>query len=125
MKTFEVNTMDPFVRGFNELLMDNHLNDIEIQNLKGITRIFDKQVKSRMDVQLGFLIGYSYAKLVMQFLILKNRLPTKEDIEGFFGLMKKRHPEIISALKEVSVAKIADKDEMLVPIKEIDVDPLE
>ena len=105
--------------------MDNHLDDVEIQNLKGITRIFDKQVKSRMDVQIGFLIGYSYAKLVMQFLILKNRLPTKEETEGFFDLMKKRHPEILSALKGVSIAKIADKDEKVVSIEEIDVDPLE
>lgn len=124
-KTFGVNAMDPFVRGFNELLMDNHLDDMEIQNLKGITRIFDKQVKSRMDVQLGFLIGYSYAKLIMQFLILKNRLPKKEEIEGFFDLMKKRHPEILSALRNVNVAKISDKDEKVVPIEEIDIDPLE
>lgn len=114
--------MDPFVRGFNELLMDAHLDEIEIKNLKGITRVFNKQIKSRMDAQLGFLIGYSYAKLVMQFLILRNRLPDKEDTEGFFDLMKKRHPEIESALKRVMAAEIVEKDEKVVSIDDLDVE---
>lgn len=114
--------MDPFVRGFNELLMDAHLDEIEIKNLKGITRVFDKQIKSRADAQLGFLIGYSYAKLVMQFLILRNGLPDKRDTEGFFDLMKKRLPEIESALKRGRVAEIVDKDEKVVSIDDLDVE---
>lgn len=114
--------MDPFVRGFNELLMDAHLDEIEIKNVKGITRVFDKQIKSRIDAQLGFLIGYTYAKLVMQFLILRNRLPDKGETEEFFNLMKKRYPEILSALKRGRVAEIMDRDDKVVSIDDLDVD---
>jgi hypothetical protein len=102
--------------------MDAHLDSIEIKNLKGITRVFDKQIKSRADAQLGFLIGYSYAKLVMQFLILRNGLPDKRDTEGFFDLMKKRLPEIELALKRVRVAEIVDKEEKVVSIDDLDVE---
>ena len=112
--------MDPFVRGFNELLMDAHLDEIEIKNLKGITKVFDKQIKSRMDAQLGFLIGYTYAKLIMQFLILRNRLPDKMETEEFFNLMKKRHSEIESALKRGKVAEIIERDEKVVSIDDLD-----
>lgn len=102
--------------------MDAHLDEIEIKNLKGITKVFDKQIKSRMDAQLGFLLGYTYAKLIMQFLILRNRLPDKMETEEFFNLMKKRHPEIESALKRGKVAEIMDKDEKVVSIDELDVE---
>ena len=115
--------MDPFLRGFNEHLMDTNLEETEIQNLKGITRIFDKEIKSRIDAQLGFFLGYSYAKLVMQFLILKNRLPTKEETEGFFDLMKRRHPEVIATLKNVKTAKIMEREEKVVSIEELDIEP--
>ena len=118
-----VAAMDPFLRGFNEHLMDTNLEDAEIQNLKGITRIFDKEIKSRMDAQLGFFLGYSYAKLVMQFLILKNRLPTKEETEGFFDLMKRRYPEVVATLKNVKTAKIKEREEKVVSIDELDVEP--
>ena len=118
-----VAAMDPFLRGFNEHLMDTNLEDAEIQNLKGITRIFDKEIKSRIDAQLGFFLGYSYAKLVMQFLILKNRLPTKEETEGFFDLMKRRYPEVVATLKNVKTAKIKEREEKVVSIDELDVEP--
>jgi hypothetical protein len=117
--------MDPFLRGFNEHLMDTNLEEMEIQNLKGITRLFDKEIKSRRDAQLGFFIGYSYAKLVMQFLILKNRLPTKDETVGFFDLMKRRTPEIILTLKNVQTAEILEKNEKLVAIEELDIEPVD
>ena len=117
--------MDPFLRGFNEHLMDTNLEETEIQNLKGITRIFDKEIKSRVDAQLGFFLGYSYAKLVMQFLILKNRLPTKEETEGFFDLMKRRYPEVVATLKNVKTAKIKEREEKVVSIEELDVKPVD
>jgi len=117
--------MDPFLRGFNEHLMDTNLDDMEIQNFKGITRIFDKEIKSRVDAQFGFFLGYSYAKLVMQFLILKNRLPTKDETVGFFDLMKRRSPEIVSTLKSVKVAKILEKNEKVVVIEELDIEPVD
>jgi hypothetical protein len=118
-----VAAMDPFLRGFNEHLMDTNLEETEIQNLKGITRIFDKEIKSRIDAQLGFFLGYSYAKLVMQFLILKNRLPTKEETEGFFDLMKRRYPEVVATLKSVKTAKIVEREEKVVSIEELDIEP--
>jgi len=105
--------------------MDTNLDEMEIQNLKGITRIFDKEIKSRQDAQLGFFIGYSYAKLVMQFLILKNRLPTKDETVGFFTLMKRRSAEIISTLKNVQAAEILEKNEKLVAIEELDIEPVD
>lgn len=117
--------MDPFLRGFNEHLMDTNLDEMEIQNFKGITRIFDKEIKSRVDAQFGFFLGYSYAKLVMQFLILKNRLPTKDETVGFFDLMKRRSPEIISTLKKVKVAEILEKNEKVVVIEELDIEPVD
>lgn len=118
-----VAAMDPFLRGFNEHLMDTNLEETEIQNLKGITRIFDKEIKSRVDAQLGFFLGYSYAKLVMQFLILQNRLPTKEETEGFFDLMKRRYPEVVATLKKVKTAKIVEREEKVVSIEELDIEP--
>jgi hypothetical protein len=120
--TWGIDELDPFVRGFNELLMDAHLDEIEIKNVKGITRVFDKQIKSRIDAQIGFLIGYTYAKLVMQFLILRNRLPDKGETEEFFNLMKKRYPEILSALKRGKVAEIMDRDDKVISIDDLDVD---
>jgi len=120
-----VETVDPFLRGFNEQMMDTNLDESEIQNLKAITRIFDKQIKSRMDAQLGFFLGYSYAKLIMQFLILKNRLPSKEETQDFFDLMKRRYPEIASALKDVKAAKMMEREEKVVSVKDLDVKPLD
>ena len=120
-----VAAMDPFLRGFNEHLMDTNLEETEIQNMKGITRIFDKEIKSRVDAQLGFFLGYSYAKLVMQFLILKNRLPTKEETEGFFDLMKRRYPEVVATLKNVKTAKIKEREEKVVSIEELDIEPVD
>jgi hypothetical protein len=104
--------------------MDTNLEEFEIQNLKGITAIFGKEIKSKLDGQLGFFLGYSYAKLIMQFLILKNRLPTKEETEGFFDLMKRRYPEIVSILKNVRVAKIKELEQKVVSFEDIDIEPL-
>lgn len=120
-----MSSLDPFLRGFNEHLMDTNLEELEIQNLKGITAIFGKEIKSKLDGQLGFLLGYSYAKLLMQFLLLKNRLPTKEETEGFFELMKRRYPEIVSVLKNVRVAKIKEMEEKVVSFEELDLEPLD
>ena len=67
-----VDEVDLFLRGFNESLMDTNLSETEIQNLKGITALFSKGIKSKLDAQFGFILGFSYAKFLMQFLILKN-----------------------------------------------------
>jgi hypothetical protein len=112
------NAVDPLLRGFNENLMDTNLSEIEIQNLKGITAIFSREIKSKLDAQFGFILGYSYAKFNIQFLILKNRLPTKEETTEFFELIKRRQPEIVSILREVKVADIVERNEAVAPIEE-------
>ncbi len=114
--------MDPFLRGFNENLMDTNLSESEIQNLKGITAIFSKGIKSKLDAQFGFILGFSYAKFNMQFLILKNRLPTKEETKGFFELIKRRHPEINSILRDVRVADIVERNEVIESFEEFEVE---
>lgn len=111
--------MDPFLRGFNESLMDTNLSETEVQNLKGITAIFSKEIKSKLDAQFGFILGFSYAKFLMQFLILKNRMPTKE----FFELLKRSHPEIVSILRDVRVAEIVERDESVASFSEVEDEP--
>ncbi len=116
--------MDPFLRGFNESLMDTNLSEMEIQNLKGITAVFSKEIKSKLDSQFGFILGFSYAKFLMQFLILKNSLPTKEETKEFFELLKRRHTEIASILRDVRVAEIVERNESVASFEEIDVEPV-
>ena len=115
--------MDPFLRGFNESLMDTNLSEIEIQNLKGITAIFSQGIKSKLDAQFGFILGFSYAKFIMQFLILKNSLPTKEETKEFFELIKRRHPEIVSILRDVRVADIVERNESVASFLELEAEP--
>ena len=104
--------------------MDTNLSETEIQNLKGITAIFGKEIKSKLDAQFGFILGFAYAKFTMQFLILKNRLPSKEETVGFFELIRRRHPEIASILRNVRVADIAERDEAVPIFDELEVDPV-
>jgi hypothetical protein len=116
--------LDPFLRGFNESLMDTNLSEMEIQNLKGITAIFSKEIKSKLDAQFGFILGFSYAKFLMQFLVLKNGMPTKQETKEFFDLLKRRHTEIISILRDVRVANIVERNESVASFEEIDVEPV-
>ena len=116
--------MDPFLRGFNESLMDTNLSETEVQNLKGITAIFSKEIKSKLDAQFGFILGFSYARFLMQFLILKNTMPTKEETNDFFGLLKRRHPEIVSILRDVKVADIVERNESVASFEELEVEPV-
>ena len=115
--------LDPFLRGFNESLMDTNLSEIEIQNLKGITAIFSKGIKSKLDAQFGFILGFSYAKFLMQFLILKNGMPTKEETKEFFELIRRRHPEIVSILRDVKVADIVERNESVASFGEPEEEP--
>ena len=115
--------MDPFLRGFNESLMDTNLSEIEVQNLKGITAVFSKEIKSKLDAQFGFILGFSYAKFLMQFLILKNGMPTKEETKEFFELIRRRHPEIVSILRDVKVADIVERNESVASFGEPEEEP--
>ena len=115
--------MDPFLRGFNESLMDTNLSEIEVRNLKGITAIFSKEIKSKLDAQFGFILGFSYAKFLMQFLILKNGMPTKEETKEFFELIRRRHPEIVSILRDVKVANIVERNESVASFEEHEGEP--
>ena len=102
--------------------MDTNLSEREIQNLKGITAIFSKGIKSKLDAQFGFILGFSYAKFIMQFLVLKNSLPTKEETMEFFELLRRRHPEIVSILRDVRVAEIVERDESVASFEEFEVE---
>jgi hypothetical protein len=104
--------------------MDTNLSEKEIRNLKGITAIFGKEIKSKLDGQFGFILGFSYAKFLMQFLILKNGMPTKEETKEFFELLKRRHTEIVSILKDVKVADIVERNESVASFEEIEAEPL-
>ncbi len=115
--------LDPFLRGFNESLMDTNLSEIEVQNLKGITAVFSKEIKSKLDAQFGFILGFSYAKFLMQFLILKNGMPTKEETKEFFELIRRRHPEIVSILRDVKVADIVERNESVASFGEPEEEP--
>lgn len=84
--------LDPFLRGFNESLMDTNLSETEVQNLKGITAIFGKEIKSKLDAQFGFILGFSYAKFLMQFLILKNRMPNQRGDQGVLRASEEASP---------------------------------
>ena len=115
--------MDPFLRGFNESLMDTTLSEKEVQNMKGITAIFGREIKSKLDGQLGFILGFSYAKFLMQFLILKNRMPSKDETKEFFELIKRRHSEIEKMLRDVKVADIAERDDSVASFLEFEEEP--
>jgi hypothetical protein len=104
--------------------MDTNLSEMEIQNLKGITAVFSKEIKSKLDGQFGFILGFSYAKFLMQFLILKNSMPTKEETKEFFELLRRRHTEIVSILRDGRIADIVERNESVASFEEIDVEPV-
>jgi hypothetical protein len=112
----------PFLRGFLENYIDSHLAEAEVQNMKGIVDIFGLGVKSRLDAHIGFFLGCSYMELLLQFLILNNRLPNKEEMLMVFNLMKRRLPEIIREIKNVKGSSIKDTDEAVVSFAEVEVE---
>lgn len=115
--------MDPLLRGFAEQFVDNHLQESQIQNLKGIVNIFRLGIKSKTDAEIGFFLGYSHAELMMQFLIMRDRLPDKEETTEFFNILKRRFPEIIQQVKKIKKSEIMDRDEGVLDISEVDVEP--
>ena len=117
--------MDPFLRGFIEQIIDVNLGEEELQNMKAIVEIFQGGVKSKLDAHLGFLIGYSYAELMMQFMIIRNRPPNREETEQFFNLMKRRFPEMLNEIKKAKKSGLMEREDEAVPVPELDVEPLE
>ena len=117
--------MDPFLRGFTEQLVDLHLEEKEIKNMRGIVEIFGLIVKSKLDAQLGFFLGCSYTEFLMQFLVMRSRLPNKEETLQFFSLLKRRFPEILNEIKKVKKSEIKESDEEVTPISEVEVEPLQ
>ena len=116
--------MDPFLRGFSEQFMDIHLEEKEIQNIKGIINIFKGGIKSNLDAEIGFLLGYAYAELLMQFLILKNRLPNKDESSEYYTIMKRRFPEIIQQIKKQKKSELLDRDDVVINVSEVDVEQM-
>ena len=117
--------MDPFLRGFCEHYIDAHLEETEIQNIKGIIDIFGLSIKSKLDANLGFFLGYSYAQLLMQFLLLNNRLSNKDETIQFFNLMKRRFPEILREIKKTKKSEIKELDDKVTNITDIEVEPIQ
>ena len=117
--------MDPFLRGFTEQIIDIHLEDKELRNMKAIVDVFGMRVKSRLDANVGFFLGYSYAELLMQFLIIRNRTPNKEETKQFLELLKRRFPEILNEIKKTKKPELREREDEVVPIDEIEVEPLE
>jgi len=101
----------PFLRGFLENYIDSHLAEAEVQNIKAIVDIFGLGIKSKLDAHIGFFLGCSYTELLLQFLILNNRLPNREETLMIFNLMKRRLPEIVREIKNVKGSNIKDTDE--------------
>ena len=117
--------MDPFLRGFTEQIIDIHLEEKELRNMKAIVDVFGMRVKSRLDANVGFFLGYSYAELLMQFLIIRNRTPNKEETVQFLELLKRRFPEILNEIKKTKKPELREREGEVVPIDEIEVEPLE
>ena len=118
-----MSNMDPFLRGFSEQFVDIHLDEKEIQNIKGIIDIFKLGIKSSLDAEIGFFLGYAYAELLMQFLILRSRLPNKDEATEFYTIMKRRYPEILQQMKKKRKSEILDRDDSVLAVSEIDVEP--
>lgn len=117
--------MDPFLRGFIEQIIDVNLGEDELKNMKAIVEIFHGGVKSKLDAHLGFLIGYSYAELMMQFMIIRNRPPNREETEQFFNLLKRRFPEMLNQIKKVKKSGFLERGDEAPSIPELDVEPLQ
>jgi len=113
--------MNPFLRGFSEQYIDIHLEGEEIENMKGIVDIFRMGIKSNLDAHIGFFLGYSYANLLMQHLILCNRLPDKEETIGYFNLLKRRFPEILSVIKSAKNSKLMEREDEVENISELNI----
>ena len=84
---------------------------------------FSLGIKSKLDAEIGFFLGCSYAELLMQFLILRDRLPNKVEAEEFYKMMKRRFPEITQQIKKVKKAEITECNEEVLNVSEIDVEP--
>ncbi len=117
--------MDPFLRGFTEQLVDIHLEEKELKNMRGIVEIFGLGVKSKLDAHLGFFLGCSYAEFLMQFLIMRSRLPNKEETAQFFKLLKRRFPEILNEIKKTKKSELKERDDEVMPASEIEVEPVQ
>lgn len=117
--------MDPFLSGLCQRYIDTQLEETEIQNIRGIIDLFGMGIKSKLDAIIGFFLGYSYAQLLMQFFILNNRLPNKEETEQYYNLMKRRFHEILSEIKKTKISKIKESDDALTTITDIEVDQIQ
>ena len=117
--------MDPFLRGFSEQFIDVHLEEEEIRNMKAIVNMFGMGLKSKLDASVGFFLGYSYAELLMQFLILRNRLPNKNETKEFFDLIKRRYPEILKEIKREKKSMFHERNDEVISVSELELDHIE
>ena len=67
----------------------------------------------------------SYAELLMQFLILRNRLPNKGETKEFFDIIKRRYPEILKEIKREKKSMFFERDDEVISASEIELDHIE
>lgn len=106
--------MDPFLSGLCQRYIDSQLEESEIQNIRAIIDLYGMAIKNKLDATLGFFMGYSYAQLLMQFFILNNRLPSKDETLQYYKLMKRRFPEIISEMKKIKISQLKEHEEQVI-----------
>ena len=101
--------------------MDKHLEEDELKNMKAIVNVFRLGIKSRVDAEVGFFLGHAYAELLMQFLILNDRLPDKDETMELFNLLKRRFPEILSVIKSAKNSKLMEREDEVENISELNI----
>jgi len=117
-------SIDPYLRGVSEQFIDIHLNEKELQNMSAIVDIFSLGIKSKLDANIGFFLGHAYAELLMQFLIINNRLPDKNETTNFFNLLKRRYPEIMNSLKKKRNNELLEHGEEVVSVADLNIEPI-
>ena len=117
-------SIDPYLRGVSEQFIDIHLKEKELQNMSAIVDIFSLGIKNKLDANIGFFLGHAYAELLMQFLIINNRLPDKNETTNFFNLLKRRYPEIMNSLKKKRNNELLEHGEEVVSVADINIEPI-
>jgi hypothetical protein len=120
-----MNILDPYLRGVSEQFIDTHLEEKELQNMSAIVDIFALGIKNKVDANIGFFLGYAYSELLMQFLILYNRLPTKDETANFFNLLKRRYPEVLNSIKKKRSSTLLDHGEEVISATDVNIEPVQ
>lgn len=91
--------MDPLLRGVCEQYIDSMLREGEIEKIRRLVDLLDLPIASKMDASLGVFIGAIYSQLDAHYLKMYNRLPKKEEVEDYHGILRRRASEIKSKFR--------------------------